>query len=93
MIEINLLPEPPGPDPEMRKMLAPGIAYFLNLSFERAQQSQSAEEMILWGRIWASLLHLRKEYLQPGFSRSDNFAKQLIWHGNEELFVRTLYGE
>jgi hypothetical protein len=93
VIEINLIPEPAGPDPEMRKVLAPSIAYFLDLSFKRAQQSQNEEEIILWGRIWASLLHLRREYLQPGFSQSDNFAEKLIREGNSELFVQTLFNE
>jgi hypothetical protein len=92
VIEINLLPEPVGPDPEMRKVLAPSIAYFLDLSFKRAQQSQNEEEIILWGRIWASLLHLRREYIQPGFSQADNFAEKLIKEEEDvELFIQALF--
>ena len=93
MIEINLLPEPSGPDPEMRKVLSPSIAYFLDLTFKKAQQSRNEEELILWGRIWASLLHLRREYLHPGFSQSDNFAEKLIRDGDLELFVQILSEE
>lgn len=90
VIEINLLPEPQGPDPEMKKVLAPSIAYFLDLSFKRVQQGATEEEVVLWGRIWAGLLHLRREFLQPGFSQSDNFAEQLILDGNFDLFDQIL---
>jgi len=93
MLEINLLPQPEGPDSEMKKMLSPGIVYFLELSFARVQQSQTREEAVLWSRIWASLLHLRGEYLQPGFSQADTFAKDLIINDEDELFVRALYSE
>jgi len=93
MLEINLLPPPKGPDSEMKKMLSPSIAYFLELAFERARCSQTKDGMILWGRIWASLLHLRHEYLQPGFSRADNFAERFILEGDEELFVHILHND
>ena len=93
MIEINLLPQPEGPDSKMKKLLAPSIVYFLDLSFEKAQRSQTDQEMILWGKIWASLLHLRREYLQPGFSRADNFAEKLIQEGVKESFSQIFFDE
>ena len=90
MIEINLNPSIIISE-EVKIFLSPTISCLLDYVFQKLEKASTDEELLLWGNIWASLLYLRQEGLQPGFSQADAFAKKFILTNDLDFLIQSLY--